>query len=74
MTPEKQGEIALAILKNRAAKNGLPGKEELKRGVGTLSKETGIPKDDLMEFYRDILPQILGNMFDMKSVSITMSN
>lgn len=51
LSKEKQGEIALAVLKLRFKEDSrLPKAEETKRSIGNVSKKTGFSKEELTEF------------------------
>ncbi len=55
----RKGEIALAILKYRIQKEGIHLGPNLKRELGNLSKETGIPQDELKEFWKLYIKEFL---------------
>lgn len=51
LSQERQGQIALAILKLKFKKEGrIPKAEEIKREIGNVSKKTGCSKEELTEF------------------------
>jgi len=51
LSKDRKGEIALAFLKSKFKKERrLPEAQEIKRGIGNFSKESGIPKEELIEF------------------------
>jgi len=51
LSKEKQGEIALAVLKLKFKKDRrIPDVQEMKRNIGNFSKETGFSKEELKEF------------------------
>lgn len=51
LSKEKQGEMALAILKLKFKEEGrIPKSEETKRSIGNVSKKTGFSKEELTEF------------------------
>jgi len=50
----RKGEIALAILRKIERKEGIMiNPSRTKRELGNLSKETGIPIDELVVFYKE---------------------
>jgi len=56
MEDKRKGEIALAVLRNMARKRGLTiNPSQSKREFGNLSKETGVPFDELISFYKEEL-------------------
>ena len=56
---EKRNAIAYAVLKV-VVKNDVSLKDipQLKRKVGNLAKETGVAKEDLLEFSKNILKRV----------------
>lgn len=63
LTKEKQGEIALAILKGKLKKEKrLPDVQEIKRNIGNVSKETGFSKEELTEFILILLKEMTGEL------------
>jgi len=55
----RKGEIALAILKYRMWKEGIHISSNLKRELGNISKETGVPQDELKEFWKIFIREFL---------------
>jgi hypothetical protein len=54
MDEVRKGQIALAVLRNIARKRGITvNPSQSKRELGNLSKETSIPIDELLTFYRE---------------------
>jgi len=58
ITKEKMGEIALVILKERAKRERIPNANELKRVLGNVSKDLGIPQKDLAYFWVNLYQKI----------------
>lgn len=50
MDEKRKGEIALAYLKYLIPRKGILPTHSIKRDVGNVAKETGIPYDELREF------------------------
>lgn len=51
ITKQRQGEIAYALIKAKAKKDGVRY-ELIKRELGQVSKEVGVSPEDLLEFMR----------------------
>jgi len=51
MTKERMGEIAYALIKMKAGKDGVRY-ELIRREIGQVSKEVGVNAEELMEFMR----------------------
>jgi hypothetical protein len=67
LTKERRGEIALALLQDRIANEGLKlSPKNTKRDIGNLSKDTGIPFDEMMEFAEWISRETLEKTFKKK--------
>ncbi len=73
MDKQRQGEIALEMVKIYISKNGLPGIDESKRRFGNVAKETSLSKEELTSFFDAILPDLVVRMFGYKSVSMETS-
>ncbi len=65
MDQKRKGEIALILLKVLFRKKGLHtlSRPELKREAGNLAKETGISEEELMEFAKSMIFELIGEMF-----------
>lgn len=74
MNKQRQGEIALALIKLRMAREGLPRPDVFAREIGNISAETKIPKQELVAFFEALLPEFLGRMLGRQSVSLTTSD
>lgn len=61
MDDKRLGEIAFAILKYRTRKDGIQNlnASNIKRCVENLSKRTGIPKEDLFEFGKILVLDVI---------------
>jgi hypothetical protein len=54
MDETRKGEIALAVLRSIARKRGVTiNPSQSKRELGNLSKEIGMPIDELLIFYKE---------------------
>ncbi len=69
MTEERQGQIAVMLIKQRLKKMGIPG--GLDREMGNIRKELGLSKHEIQSFYEAILPEVLGDILGRKRVSLT---
>ena len=63
MDVEKQGKIALALLKYLARKKGVRLTPDIKRELGNVAKETGVSVDDLKAFGKIITQELLEETF-----------
>ncbi len=59
LSKERKGEIALAALKYQLKNKDIKINSDVKRGLGNLSKETGISLEELMVFAKEILNEAL---------------
>ena len=66
MDAKRQGEIALVLLKYLMRKKGLNLSPSMIREFGNTSKETGIPIDELKQFSRLIMQEMLDECFEAK--------
>ena len=70
MDTQRLGEIALTLIKRQVAKSGLQI-QNAQRELGNIAAETGIPRDELNEFFLTILPDLINEMLGGKySVNI----
>jgi hypothetical protein len=61
LSKDKQGEIALAILKFKFKKDGrIPDATEMKRNIGNVSRETGFSKEELKDFSILLVKELAG--------------
>lgn len=67
MTPQRQGEIALKLIKNRLRKT----LRDVTREVGNVAKECDIPLDELKKFAKPILHDALDEVFSGSDIKIT---
>ncbi|MCK4520305.1 hypothetical protein KAT95_00315 [Candidatus Parcubacteria bacterium] len=58
----RQGEIALALVKEKIANEGIRF-NTFKRGLGNISKKTNIPQDELKQFIRILLEEQIEKNF-----------
>lgn len=63
MDEKRKGEIALALLKYRIGREGIRLTPNTKRELGNTAKETGIPQDELKEFGRILIEELLEETF-----------
>jgi len=63
MDEKRKGEIALALLKYRMGREGIRLTPDIKRELGNVVKETGIPQNELKEFGRIFIEEILEETF-----------
>lgn len=64
LSEQRKGEIAIALLKYDIKKRGVRLLPENKRQFGQVSKETGVPVDELKKFMKPIAQEILDEFFD----------
>jgi hypothetical protein len=63
MDEKRKGEIALALLKYRMFREGIRFTPNIKRELGNIAKVTGIPQDELKEFGRILIKELLEETF-----------
>ena len=63
MDEKRKGEIALVLLKYRMSREGIRLTPDLKRDLGNVAKETGIPQDELKEFMKISIEELLEKIF-----------
>jgi hypothetical protein len=63
MDAKRMGEIALALVKNKMRHGKLEIPANISRELGNASKETGIPVEELKEFYRIVLGEYIEKIF-----------
>ncbi len=65
MDEKRRGEIALALLKYRVGREGIRLTPDIKRDLGNVAKATGISLNELKEFVRisirEMLDEALGD-------------
>ncbi len=66
MSRERQGEIALKVLKYMLRQRGVTLSPDKMREFGNLAKETGIPVDELKTFAKPIFQEMLDDCFASK--------
>ncbi|PIS39957.1 MAG: hypothetical protein COT32_02275, partial [Candidatus Nealsonbacteria bacterium CG08_land_8_20_14_0_20_36_22] len=59
MDEKRKGEIALVLLKYRMGREGIRLTPDIKRDFGNIAKETGIPQDELKEFVKIFVEELL---------------
>ncbi len=70
MNAQRQGEIALLLIRKQLTKRGLPG-EGFRRELGNAAKDIKVEPHELEAFYERQLPFIIGEMLGRKNVSLT---
>ena len=63
MDEKRKGEIALALLKYRMRREGIRLNPDIKRDFGNAAKEAGISQDELMEFVKIFIEELLEEAF-----------
>lgn len=63
MDEKRKGEIALALLKHQMGREGIRLTRDFKRELGNVAKETGIPPDELKEFVKIFIEELLKETF-----------
>ena len=59
MDPKCQGEIAVLLLKHIVRKKGIYLSPDDKREIGNIAKEIGIPVEELKQFAKPIVQELL---------------
>jgi hypothetical protein len=62
ISKERAGEIALAILKDKARNDRVPDVNDLKRSLGNASKTLEIPPEELLSFWIKIYGEIFSEV------------
>lgn len=65
MNKERIGEIALILMKNQLAKDGIKMKDYHKE-LGVISEETGVSLRELFDFMRVLIEELLEETFPEK--------
>jgi hypothetical protein len=74
MTKERMGEIAFALLMGKiAAEGGIKVGKDLRRQLGQTSQETGITREELEDFSKEMLTRFIGKAYGVQQVSLTLS-
>jgi len=63
---KRQGEIALTVLKCHLRKKGVTLSKDSMRRLGNVSKEIGMTIEELKEFFRPLVQELLDECFDGK--------
>ena len=65
MDEKRKGEIALALLKHRTGREGIRIllHPDIKRDLGDIAKESGIPLDELKKFAKIFIEELLEKTF-----------
>ena len=65
MDAKEMGEISLKLMKYKLEKEGtnLLNPEAVKRALGNMSKDTGIPVEKLKEYFRTIMTELVNKSF-----------
>ena len=70
LTTERRGEIAIKLIILQAVHDGLPSKNDFKRKVGDLHRETEIPKEELIAFFDSLVPETLRLTYEYQDVNL----
>ncbi len=63
MTPQRQGEIALKVLKHILRRRGINLNQEAMRDLGNVAKKIDVPVEELKEFAKPLYQEILSECF-----------
>jgi len=63
MDERRKGEIALALFKYRVGREGIRITPDARRELGNVAKATGIPLNELKEFIRLLIEEMLKETF-----------
>ncbi len=74
MDSKRKGEIAHKLIVHRMMKSSLTAPNDFRREMGNQAKEIDIELDELMEFFMDIFPQLIGKMVGADNVSLTTTS
>lgn len=74
MSPERQGEIALKLVKRYLMEREMSAPNDFRREIGSVAKEVDESTDTMVAFYEAILPELLGKMLGHKNVFLTTSD
>lgn len=66
LTKERRGEIAVLLLKRKIREEGIRLKpNDISRNIGTISKEVGIPHEELSSFMKVLLEEMFDEAIHM---------
>ncbi len=63
MKEKRKGEIALSLLKYQISREGVRLTPDIRRELGNIAKATGIPQDELREFGKILIEELLEETF-----------
>ncbi|MFA6000034.1 MAG: hypothetical protein WC783_03610 [Candidatus Paceibacterota bacterium] len=66
MDPQRQGEIALAMVRYFIRKGGIELSRQKIRGASAMAKAMGISTEELMEFTRPLVVEFVEELFPTK--------
>lgn len=66
MNEKRKGEIALKVVKFLIRKRGVRLSPDSMREVGNISKETGVPVEELNQFAKPLIQELLDECFATK--------
>ena len=72
LSKERQGEIALMLIKAQLNSKSMPAPRDLKRELGNIAKEIGINLDELIEFAKPLYEEVISQGFG--KITITPKN
>ncbi|TSA43969.1 hypothetical protein D4R49_01190 [bacterium] len=73
LSEQRIGKIAFTLLMAKyAGEGGFKVGPDLRRTLGQLSKDTGIPPEELEAFSKEVLVRMIGKAYGKGHVSLTM--
>ena len=63
LTDERRGEIALALVKHKLRQSGVKISPDYKREVCQWAKDIGIPEDEALVFYEELVRSLVDDAF-----------
>jgi hypothetical protein len=73
MDEAEQGRIALKMIKQNLKETSFPAPKDFRRELGNVAKKIDEAPETLLQFYIELLPEILGTMLGCSRVGITTS-
>lgn len=70
MTPQRQGEIALKVLKYILRRHGIKLSQEMMRDFGNVAKAIEVPIEELRQFAKPLCQEVLDEYFGKDRVEI----
>jgi len=66
MDPKRQGEIALQLVKHLMRKRGITLSQDNMRDFGNVAKAIGVPVEELKQFAKPLMQELLDECFAAK--------